>query len=57
MAEKKVWASRKIARKNAHDRMRKAGVVHANKPRYGIQAGLPTKMPSYFAENWRRCAQ
>lgn len=57
MEEKKVWASRKIARKIAHARMRKAGVVHANKPRYGIQAGLLTKVPSYFAENWRRAAQ
>ena len=57
MEEKKVWASRKIARKIAQARIRKAGVVHPNKARYGIQAGLPTKMPSYFAENWRRCAQ
>ena len=57
MEEKKVWASRKIARRIAKARMQHTGILHVNKPRYGIQAGLPTKMPSYFAENWRRCAQ
>lgn len=57
MEKKKVWASRKIARRIAKARMQHKGILHPNKPRYGIQAGLPTKMPSYFAENWRRAAQ
>ena len=57
MEDKKVWASRKIARRIAKARMQHTGILHPNKARYGIQAGLPTKMPSYFAENWRRAAQ
>ena len=53
----KVWASRKIARKVARARMQHKGVQHINKHPYVIQTGLPTRMLSYFARNWRKFAQ
>lgn len=52
----RVWASRKIARNVAHANMRRAGIVHPNKPRYGIRSGMVTRLPSYFAQSWRSAA-
>lgn len=48
-----VFATRKIARRVAHARMKKAGVVHPNKRRYVLKHKQTWRVPSYFAQNWR----
>ena len=49
--------SRKIDRNIARARMRRVGVVHPNKPQYGVEHGLLVKRPSYFAQHWREVAK
>ena len=47
---------RKYLRAMARANMKRAGIQKMNKKRYGIHpaTGVPTKYPSYFAENWRK---
>lgn len=44
---------RKLRRKVAHAKMRKAEIEHINKPRYDF---CGNRLPSIFAENWRKYA-
>lgn len=44
---------RKLLRSVARANMKRAGIQKMNKARYTIKNGMVTKLPSYFAENWR----
>lgn len=46
---------RKYLRSIARANMRRAGIRKVNKRFWGVQPGgvIPTRLPSYFAENWR----
>lgn len=45
---------RSIYRSIAKASMERRNVKHKNKPRFVIEDGVAKKLPSYFAENWRR---
>lgn len=47
---------RELLRAKARAKMRKKGIVHMNKPRYGVRSGMVMKLPSYFADHWREFA-
>ena len=47
---------RKLRRSIAHAKMRKEGIEHINKPRTYFDGKMIRKMPSIFAENWRKYA-
>lgn len=46
---------RKYLRSIARANMKRAGLHHVNKRYWGTKPGsnIPTRLPSYFAENWR----
>lgn len=48
---------RELLRAKARANMKKKGIVHMNKPRFAFRNGMPTKLPSFFAENWRAYAK
>lgn len=47
---------RKLKRSIARHKMVKFGIQKMNKRKWGFMPGsrVPSKLPSYFAENWRR---
>lgn len=46
---------RKYLRSIARHNMKRAGIQKVNKRPWGVKPGglIPTRLPSYFSENWR----
>lgn len=45
---------RELYRSIARSSMERRGVTRMNKKRVSVENGVEKKLPSYFAENWRR---
>lgn len=45
---------RELYRSIARSSMERRGVTRMNKKRVSVENGVAKKLPSYFAENWRR---